>query len=235
MFPYLTGTIINLGVTGSVENASAAGGICTSVQEGGRIVNCWSNADVKGDSPGGIAPVNYGSIANCFFFGTLNAASGKATDIALRTENSVDRNNFYIGDEYISSSHNSKVMKAQVKDEVTNGLNIGITTMAKATKLPASSLSTWHYADGILSFSADNTMSADRDPLTVSLYGNTSIGTVFAAMYDADGKLTGVRQYPASETVGVEFDDGTEGSYIKIMWWHGDVQPMCIAETISLK
>ena len=233
LFPYVTGTIINLGVTGSVKNVSTAGGICTSVREGGRIVNCWSNAYVEGDNPGGVASINYGSIANCYFFGTLNAISGKASDIAIRTENSVDRNNYYIGNEYISRSHNSKVTNAQLKNEVTNGLNIGITTMAKATGLPASDLSTWYYAGGILSFSMYNKISVDSDTLTVTLDGNTSIGTVYAAMYDVDGKLIGFKQYPASETVDVESDD-TEGSYIKIMWWHGDMQPMCEAETISL-
>lgn len=234
LFPYLTGTIINLGVTGSVKNVGTAGGICTAVQVGGRIVNCWSNAYVQGDNPGGIASSNYGSIASCFFFGTLNATSGKASDIAVRTEKSVDRNNYYIGNDYIPSTHNSEVTAAELKDEVTSGLNLGISTMAKATGLPASSLSTWYYADGILSFSRDNTMNVDHNSLTVSLYGNTSIGTIYAVMYNADRMIIEVKQYPASETVKVEFDDDTEGSYVKIMWWHGNMQPMCVAETIPL-
>ena len=234
LFPCLTGTIINLGVTGSVKNAAAAGGICTSVQAGGRIVNCWSNASVEGVNPGGIASVNYGSIANCFFCGTLTAKSGKASDIAERTESSTDRNNFYIGDEYIQSSHNSQVTNAQLKDEVTNGLNIGITTMAKATKLPASELSVWYYADRILSFSRDNTMSVDPVSLTVSLSGNTTIGTVYAAFYDERGELKELRQYPASETVEVGAAAAAEYSYVNLMWWHGNMYPMCVSEKVSL-
>ena len=234
LFPNLTGTVINLGVTGSVKNVAAAGAVCTSVQQGGRIVNCWSNACVEGSNPGSIASVNYGTIASCLFFGTLNATAGKASDIASITEGSVNRNNFYIGDEYIQSSHNSRVTVAQLKDEVASGLNIGITTMSKATGLPASDLSPWHYADGILSFSQDNTMEVDSQTLTVSLFGNTSIGTVYAVMYDSDGALSAVKKYRASETVDVKFADDTEGSYIKIMWWRGDMYPMCEAETISL-
>ena len=234
LFPYVTGTVINLGVTGSVRNVSTAGAICLSVRECGRIVNCWSNAYVEGVNPGSIASVNYGTVASCFFFGTLYATSGKASDIAKRTENSVDRNNYYIGDTYIQSSHNSEVTDDQLKDEVKSGLNIGISTMSKATGLPASDLSTWYYADGILSFSRENTMDVDPDSLTVSLSGNTSIGTVYAVIYDAVGRIIGSKQYPASETVHIEFTDVTEGAYVKIMWWHGTMQPMCAAETVSL-
>lgn len=234
LFPTVTGTIINIGITGSVKNVSTAGAFCTSVGEGGRIVNCWSNACVEGENPGGIASVNYGSIASCLFFGTLKATSGKANDIAIRTENSVDRNNYYIGYTYIQSTHNSEVTKDQLKNVVVNGLNIGISTMAKATGLPSSGLLTWYYADGILSFSRDNTMNVDPASLTASLYGNTSIGIVCAVMYNADGRIIGIKLYPASDEVEIEFDDRTAGSYVKIMWWHGNMYPMCAAETVSL-
>ena len=232
LFPSVSGTIINLGVTGSVKNASTAGAMCVSVNESGRIINCWTNAYVEGANPGGIASINYGKIASCFFFGTLSVTSGKASDIASITENSVNRNNFYIGNDYIQSSHNSQITADQLKDVVTDALNIGITTMAKATGLPSSILSTWYYTNGILSFSQRNAISVDS--LTASLYGNTSIGTVYAVMHSADGKIIEIKQYPASETVLIEFDDDTEGSYAKIMWWHGFMQPMCNAETIPI-
>ena len=238
LFPFLTGTIINLGVTGSVKNTSGAGGICTSVQAGGRIVNCWTNAYIESENPGGITPVNYGSIANCFFSGTLTATSGIASKIAVRTENSVDRNNYYIGNEYIPNSHNSEVTADQLKDEVTSGLNIGITNMAKATKLAASDLSTWYYVDGVLSFSREsthkkNTMAVAPDTLTVTLSGDTSIGNVYAVMRDADGKMVEVKQYPAAETINVEFVNDLEGKYVKLMWWNENMRPMCEAETIT--
>lgn len=233
LFPYTTGTIINLGVTGSVKNASAAGAICRSLRSGGKLVNCWSNADVEGENPGSLASSNYGTIASCFFFGTLNATSGEAYDIAKPVDGSVHSNNFYVGDTYVQSAANSKVTNAQLKGEVTNWLNLGLSDVAKTTNLPVDGFSTWYYADGILSFSQDNTMSVDSDTLTVSLSGNTSIGTVYAALYAADGTLKEVKQYPASETIEVEFDD-TEGSYAKIMWWQQNMYPMCAAETISL-
>ena len=77
-------------------------------------------------------------------------------------------------------------------------------------------------------------MSIDTDSLTVSLGGNTSIGTVYAMLYNADGIITGVKRYSASETVEVEFDDATKGSYVKIMWWYGNMYPINVSETISL-
>lgn len=234
LFPCVTGTIINLGVTGSVKNESAAGAICTSVQAGGRIVNCWSNASVEGVNPGSLASRNEGTIASCFFFGTLHATSGKASDIAGITEGSVNRNNFYVGNEYIQSTHNSKVTKDQIKDEVTTWLNVGLSNMAKATGLPASDLLPWYYADGILSFCRDNTMNVDPDSLTVTLSGNTGIGTVYAIVFDAAGRMTGMKHYPASETVEVELDDATKGASVKILWWQENLHPMCSAETVSL-
>ncbi len=234
LFPYTTGTIINLGVTGSVKNASNAGAICRSLRVGGKLVNCWSNAYVEGKNPGSLVSSNYGTIASCFFFGTLNATSGEAFDIARAIDGSVNLNNFYVGNEYVQSTANSKVTNAQLKNDVTNWLNLGLSDTAKTTGLPISAFSTWYYADGILSFSEDNTMRVDLDSLTVSLDGNTSIGTVYAVMYGADGTMSEIKQYPASETVEVEFTDDAEGSYVKIMWWHGNMYPMCAAETISL-
>lgn len=234
LFPYTTGTIINLGVTGSVKNVSAAGAICRSLRPGGKLVNCWSNAYVEGENPGSLASSNYGIIASCFFFGTLNATGGTAYDIARDREGSESFNNFYVGDEYVQSTANSKVTNAQLKSEVTNWLNLGLSDVAKTTNLPVDGFSTWYYADGLLSFSQDNTMNVDHDSLTVSLCGNTSIGTVYAAMYNADGTMNEVKQYPASETIEVDFVDDTEGSYIKIMWWHKNMYPMCASETISL-
>ena len=233
LFPYITGAVINLGVTGSVKNESNAGAVCISVREGGKLVNCWSNACVEGENAGGLALTNYGTIASCFFFGTLNATSGEAYNIAKAVDGSVNLNNFYVGSEYVQSATNSQITNDQVKNDASDWLNLGLSDSAKAAALPLSGFLSWYYADGILSFCQDNTMSVDADSLTVTLYGNTGIGTVYAAMYNADGTMRDFRQYPASETVEVDFGE-VSGEYVKIMWWHGNMYPMCEAETISL-
>lgn len=68
----------------------------------------------------------------------------------------------------------------------------------------------------------------------VSLGGDTSVGTVYAAIYDSKGKLNAVKQYPAADTVPVAFDAGTTGAYVKIMWWN-EMLPMCESQIIPLQ
>ncbi len=184
LFPYTTGVIINLGVTGSVNNASNAAGICRSLRQGGRIVNCWSNVCVEGETPGGIASSNYGTIASCFFYGTLNATSGDPYDIARVIDDSVNLNNFYIGSEYVQSSSNSMVTYDQLEDEVKDWLNLGLSDIAKTTNLPISGFSTWYYANGILSFSKGYraTLSIQKDAAKKS--DNTAIMRFVAFIED---------------------------------------------------
>jgi len=70
---------------------------------------------------------------------------------------------------------------------------------------------------------------------SVALDGDTSIGTVWAAIYDSSGKLNAIKQYLAADTVNVVFDVGVTGSYVKIMWWNDNMQPICEAQTIPLQ
>ena len=70
---------------------------------------------------------------------------------------------------------------------------------------------------------------------TVKLAGDTSIGNVYAAIYDASGRLKNLKQYPAADSVKIEFDAGVTGSYVKIMWWDDNMKPMCKAQNIPLQ
>lgn len=78
-------------------------------------------------------------------------------------------------------------------------------------------------------------MSVSGISFSVSLDGDTSTGTVWAAIYDSNGKLNAVKQYQAADTVNVVFDVGVTGAYVKIMWWNDNMQPMCEAQTIPLQ
>ena len=76
LFPYVTGTIINLGTEGSINSsANYAAGIARSLRPGGKIANCRSTAVVRGASACGIAYSNYGTIENCFFGGKLSGTT----------------------------------------------------------------------------------------------------------------------------------------------------------------
>lgn len=70
---------------------------------------------------------------------------------------------------------------------------------------------------------------------TVKLAGDTSVGNVYAAIYDASGILQNLKQYPAADSVKIEFDAGITGTYVKIMWWDNSMKPMCEAQTIPLQ
>ena len=69
----------------------------------------------------------------------------------------------------------------------------------------------------------------------VKLAGDTSVGNVYAAIYDASGRMKDLKQYPAADSVKIEFDAGVTGAYVKIMWWDGNMKPMCGVQTIPLQ
>ncbi len=78
VFPYVTGTVINLFTTGSIENTAQASGIARSVRVGGAIINCASTVKLvsSGQNAGGITSSNQtggGTVSGCFFAGTLSA------------------------------------------------------------------------------------------------------------------------------------------------------------------
>lgn len=69
---------------------------------------------------------------------------------------------------------------------------------------------------------------------TVTLNGNTKTGTVYAVMYNQDGTVKQIKDYPAAKEVKVVFDFGVTGAYVKVLWWN-DLKPMCGAQTIPLQ
>ena len=71
LFGYNTGKIKNLGVDGSVEGASTAGGIAGA--NAGTIENCYNSADITGPAAGGIAGENMqdGTIQYCYNTGDV--------------------------------------------------------------------------------------------------------------------------------------------------------------------
>jgi len=59
-------------------------------------------------------------------------------------------------------------------------------------------------------------------------------GTIFAALYDNDDRVTEVKEYDAAESVPVEFVQ-TTGNYIKLFWWYlEDLTPYSVSEKIDL-
>jgi len=57
--------------------------------------------------------------------------------------------------------------------------------------------------------------------------GDTSIGTVWAALYDEKNVLQCVKSYQPSDKVKVTFDKDVTGAYAKVMWWNDNMKPLC--------
>lgn len=76
IFPYVSGTVMNLVTYGSIDNTDQAAGIARSVRRNGVIVNCASYMDVNSPKQSvGITASNQdsgGTISGCFFGGTIN-------------------------------------------------------------------------------------------------------------------------------------------------------------------
>ncbi|MBQ7399960.1 MAG: alkaline phosphatase [Clostridia bacterium] len=84
IFPYVSGTVMNLGTRGKIFSTGMSDGIYTagiarSVRSTGKIINCYSMTDLNGQGVCGIASSNYGLIENCYFGGKITArGSGSA-------------------------------------------------------------------------------------------------------------------------------------------------------------
>ncbi len=76
IFPYVTGTIMNLGTTGKILSSTEksdtyTAGIARSIRDTGKLVNCYSTVEVEGSGVCGLVASNYGFIENCYFGGKL--------------------------------------------------------------------------------------------------------------------------------------------------------------------
>ena len=142
LFPYTTGVIMNLGTTGTVATVTYGAGICRSLRAGGKIINCWSQVDVIGSNMGGIAWTNYGTLANCYFSGTLNG-SGAVYNVAQLMSGSVTLNNYWVGEDYTPNSSVAEITTAQLKSDLTGWLNDGMQESADTAGIPVTSLKPW--------------------------------------------------------------------------------------------
>ena len=81
IFPYVSGVVMNLGTTGSIDNRNQAAGICRSVRRGGAVINCYSLMELSSGSgqAGGIAASTQSGdlyLMNCYFAGVISGGNG---------------------------------------------------------------------------------------------------------------------------------------------------------------
>lgn len=100
IFPYLTGTVMNVFTSGTITNTAQAAGICRSVRIGGKVINCGSTMTLSGSFTGGIAASNQaggGSIINCYFAGSVTGTNSAAPINCYVSDRGGDYvNNYYL-------------------------------------------------------------------------------------------------------------------------------------------
>ncbi|MDO5478833.1 MAG: alkaline phosphatase, partial [Clostridia bacterium] len=180
LFPYTTGTIMNLGVTGKIKNGTFAAAICRSIRKEGKMINCWSDAYVEGANLGSIAWSNYGIMANCVFTGTA-VASGSGYAVTNRIDGSVTSNTYQLGSAYIPDKEISEVTVSQVEKNLASWLNDGISDAAKKANIPKSFLKTWVFKDGKIGFGTpeeNNDIILTIDKKEASVFGEIKVNDV---------------------------------------------------------
>lgn len=95
VFPRVTGTIMNLGITGSITSTgSHTAGVARTLAPTGKIVNCYSNMTLEGNAVAGLVYNQYGKISNSYFGGEIKAKKG-TNALALKHGNGKYENCYY--------------------------------------------------------------------------------------------------------------------------------------------
>ncbi|MBQ5475547.1 MAG: alkaline phosphatase, partial [Lachnospiraceae bacterium] len=100
VFPYITGTIKNLGTTGSIQNSatdSGCAGIARSIRQGGKIYNCWSTVDLTSKKDvGGISWTvkEKGYMSGCYYKGKISTKNNYG--VAHTADTAIVSSNYYI-------------------------------------------------------------------------------------------------------------------------------------------
>ncbi len=205
LFPTVSGTVVNLGVTGNIESTATAalGGIAMAVSESGKILNCYCNANFEGTGFAGIAAENAGTINNVYYGGN---ASASATANAIANGGTLF-NCYYVKGCGLkqTAAGVTAVTKAEAQS-VLSAMLCGGT--AKAQELTEAALLGWETVDGIAVHESTEPMAT-----RVRLYPETQVigkGEKFQFTANVDGKS----DYSWAISWSMEPQSEFEGTYI---------------------
>ena len=150
IFPYVTGTVMNLGTTGKLTTSGTAdstysAGIARSVRDTGKIVNCYSTMEIDGHGVRGIASSNYGVIENCYFGGKITARNGGS---AIGSESGGNFVNCYYDDDCGMLQRTATKVFAADKDNFFEILNGGREAAAATLGMTSAHVKYWRKTDG---------------------------------------------------------------------------------------
>ena len=147
-------TIMNLCVTGSVNNSGQyAAGIVRKMSSS-TVVNCIMQADVtsSGTIAAGIAVSNYGNIiANCLVTGSITGSSIEM--IAKKQSDTVYQfGNYYLGEDYYKGDDSEISPEMLFSDDFAEMLNVGRLEAAKKAGIASDLLCEWKIGANGISF-----------------------------------------------------------------------------------
>ncbi len=138
IFPYVSGTVMNVTTTGSVSNGAQAAGIARSVRRSGTIVNCISFMEVTSyfQAAAGITASNQsggGTVSGCLFFGKLicEAREGEtgAINIFIEGRGGEFNNNYCLDTSVGTSVGNETKVTANEAKTLATTLNQKLQTL----------------------------------------------------------------------------------------------------------
>ncbi len=229
LFPHTLGTIMNLGTTGTVKNTSYAGGICRSIRQGGKMVNCWSTANIISKDTCGIVWSNYGTVTNCYFAGTRNA-SNTSYPITLAQTNSITNNNFWLGEEYVEKNNGiTEITPEQAKTKLVLWMNEGRQISAQLVGIAVTDLNYWipvENAGPKLASTGDNSVIGFANNM-VFIYTPTKVNDVLLVIAKyKDDKLVSFEKAkvtvdPRTAYIKTAANKYSTADDVKIMLWDG--------------
>ena len=199
----------NCTVTGGGSTAGR-GGIAGYCGNDGTVINCYNTGNVSGNTSyiGGIVGQNNGTVINCYNAGSV---SGSATSIgSVVGTNSTVTNCYYLSDGSMSDNYatglTAEEMKLQssyagfdfdtvwgISPDINNGLPY---LRVFAADVPADGLT----AEFASAPSYDSENGTYNFGISVKNGTSGAVSTnVYAAAYDADGRLTGVYMQALTE------------------------------------
>jgi len=144
VFPVVSGTILNLGTSGSITSkGSVAAGIARMLDVNGKIVNCYSTMTLSGNFVAGLVYNQYGSIANSYFGGSIDAGMS-INALALKHGNGKFKNCYYDTKLHQFRSAGitgvkTSVMTSTLADKLNNGRSVS----AEAAEVSEAEISYW--------------------------------------------------------------------------------------------
>ncbi len=165
VFPYVSGTLINVITTGTISNSEMSAGIARSVRSDGAIINCASYVDITSyyGNAGGITASNQAGavIANCFFGGSLYSYEMTGPINVWYS----DRPGDFFGNVYLIPVSNtteyvdngqSEFAISEISNETVKMMNEGAKQAASRCQIDISKLCPWRLASGKLLMTSQN-------------------------------------------------------------------------------